>query len=394
MTATAMDSKGAPIVERHDAQPHEIPQGPESWCAKQRGPSELVQLYPTPGNSQDIRTPRCPAWDATSQFSRGCKALIDIIAIHGLGTTHASYIWKQSSEAEPKGTNWLQDPEMLPAAIPNSRIFTYEWNSGFDQNAAMKNMAEHADELLRQLYKLRTATESTGPDGETRPIIFIAACFGGLLLLKAFSQAVAEDYQSPYSLIPLQTAGAIFMGTPFSGSHAILYETCNLRMRIGEHLGKDTSQYLVSLLKSDSRELEEIVQDFRQLNSRPEFGFPVCCVYETRDADYSTSMGKVRKNLQRKMRERRGWRFGQHDRVLDKLWMELQDTMESDLSMMVVNCQSATLPEHEKLALDVKHGNLIRFPGADDPSFRKIVDLVKKMAGQASEVLRRKQNGL
>jgi hypothetical protein len=106
-------------------------------------------------------------------------------------------------------------------------------------------------------------------------------------------------------------------------------------MRIGEHLGKDTSQYLVSLLKSDSSELEEIVQDFRQLSSRPEFDFPVCCVYETRDADYSTSMGKVRKNLQRKMRERRGWRFGQNDRVLDKLWMELQDTMESDLSMMV-----------------------------------------------------------
>ncbi|CAH0039537.1 unnamed protein product [Clonostachys rhizophaga] len=388
MTVTAMDSKGAHIVERHDAQPYEVPQGPEGWYAKQGGQAELVQLYPVPEKSQTFRSTR----DTASQFPHGCKAIVDIVAIHGLGTTHASYIWKPSSEAEPRGAHWLQDPEMLPAVIPNSRIFTYEWNSGFDQNAAMKNMAEHADELLRQLYKLRTAPDSTGPDGETRPIIFIAACFGGLLLLKAFSQAVTEDHQSPYSLIPLQTAGAIFMGTPFSGSHAILYETCNLRMRIGEHLGKDTSQYLVSLLKSDSSELEEIVQDFRQLSSRPEFDFPVCCVYETRDADYSTSMGKVRKYLQRKMRERRGWRFGQNDRVLDKLWMELQDTMESDLSMMVVNCQSATLPGHEKLALDVKHGNLIRFPGADDPSFRKIADLVKKMAGQASEVLRRKKN--
>lgn len=27
----------------------------------------------------------------------------------------------------------------------------------------MKNMAEHADELLRQLYKLRAAPDSTGP---------------------------------------------------------------------------------------------------------------------------------------------------------------------------------------------------------------------------------------
>ncbi|CAG9986691.1 unnamed protein product [Clonostachys byssicola] len=387
-----MDSKGAPIMERHGAQPLEIPQGPESWDAKQRGQSELVQLYPVLKDSQNIQNLRCPARDTASQFSSGCKAIVDIIAIHGLGTTHASYIWKPTSAGEPRGAHWLQDPEMLPAAIPNSRIFTYEWNSGFDQNAAMKNMAEHADELLRQLYKLRTAPDSTGPDGETRPIIFIAACFGGLLLLKALSQAVTIDYQSPYSLIPLQTAGAIFMGTPFSGSHTILYETCNLRMRIGEHLGKDTSKYLVSLLKSDSSELEEIVQDFRQLSSRPEFDFPICCVYETRDADYSTSMGKVRKNLQRKMRERRGWRFGKNDRVLDKLWMELQDTMARDLSMMVVNCQSATLPGHEKLALDVKHGNLIRFPGADDPSFRKIADLVKRMAGEASEVLRRKQN--
>lgn len=135
------------------------------------------------------------------------------------------------------------------------------------------------------------------------------------------------------------------MGTPFLGSHATLYETCNLRIRIGEHLGKDTSQYLVSLLRSDSIELKKIVEDFKQLNSQPEFDFPVCCVYETQHADYSTSMGKVRNNLQRKIRERRGWKFGQNDRVLDKLWMELQDTMKRDLSMMV--CLKFTIPWRE-----------------------------------------------
>ncbi|CAI6089264.1 unnamed protein product [Clonostachys chloroleuca] len=387
-----MDCKGAFIVEAHNTQPDKTPQGPESWYAQQQGQSGLVQLYPKLGDHQDIQGLSHSTQDTTPQFPPVCEAIVDIIAIHGLGTTQASYIWKQSDEAEPRGINWLQDQGMLPAVVPRSRIFTYEWNSGFDQNAAIKNMAEHADELLRHLYKLRTAHDSRGLDGETRPIIFIAACFGGLLLLKALSQAMAEESQSPfpYSLIPLQTAGAIFMGTPFSGSHTALYETCNLRMRIGAHLGKDTSQYLVSLLKSDSSELKEIVENFKQLSSRSEFDFPVCCVYETRTADYSTSMGQVRNNLKKKSRERRGWKFGKNDRVLDKLWTEIQGTMDSDLSMMVVNRQSATLPGREKLALDVKHGNLIRFPGADDPSFGKIADLVTKMAEKACEVLRRK----
>uniref|UniRef100_A0A0B7KP41 Uncharacterized protein n=1 Tax=Bionectria ochroleuca TaxID=29856 RepID=A0A0B7KP41_BIOOC len=138
---------------------HEIPPGPERWYAEQ-GQAKLVQLYPVPEKPQNLRY---STWDTTSQSPDGCKAKIDVIVIHGLGTTPASYIWKPSSEAEPRGAHWLQDPEMLPAAIPNSRIFTYEWNSGFDQNAAMKSMAEHAEELLKQLYELRTAHDSTGP---------------------------------------------------------------------------------------------------------------------------------------------------------------------------------------------------------------------------------------
>lgn len=73
MTVTAMDSKGAPIVERYDAQPYEIPQGPECWYAKQGGQAELVQLYPVPEKSQTFRFTR----DTTSQFPHGCKAIVE-----------------------------------------------------------------------------------------------------------------------------------------------------------------------------------------------------------------------------------------------------------------------------------------------------------------------------
>jgi hypothetical protein len=63
---------------------------------------------------------------------------------------------------------------MLPAAIPEARIFTYDWNANYFENAPVQMLLGHADNLLAHVI---------GEQGSTsRPIIFIASCFGGLVL--------------------------------------------------------------------------------------------------------------------------------------------------------------------------------------------------------------------
>lgn len=69
--------------------------------------------------------------------------------------------------------HWLADADMLPAAVPEATIYTYDWNASFLGDAPVVTLQGHADMLL----DLVAHREPTG-----RPIIFIASCFGGLVL--------------------------------------------------------------------------------------------------------------------------------------------------------------------------------------------------------------------
>ena len=62
---------------------------------------------------------------------------------------------------------------MLPAAVPTAAIFTYDWNAQYFGNAPVETLTGHACTLLG----LIAARESNN-----RPVIFIASCFGGLIL--------------------------------------------------------------------------------------------------------------------------------------------------------------------------------------------------------------------
>lgn len=48
---------------------------------------------------------------------------------------------------------------MLPATVPDSRIFSYEWSAGFEQDATCQSMEDHAKCLLQQLIELRTGDD-------------------------------------------------------------------------------------------------------------------------------------------------------------------------------------------------------------------------------------------
>jgi len=114
---------------------------------------------------------------------------IDIIAIHGLDT-QSPKTWVAWKDGDPTSgeVHWLQDHNMLPNIIPNARIFTYDWNANFDSNPATDILLGHADGLLDRLHICRSK------DTSNRPIIFIASCFGGLLLVKV--RIPVAEYQA------------------------------------------------------------------------------------------------------------------------------------------------------------------------------------------------------
>lgn len=60
--------------------------------------------------------------------------------------------WKKDGDPDSGDVHWLRDPEMLPEIIPNSRVFTYDWNANIDEGAANNSLLGHADQLLRRLH--------------------------------------------------------------------------------------------------------------------------------------------------------------------------------------------------------------------------------------------------
>lgn len=51
--------------------------------------------------------------------------------------------------------NWLSDAAMLPAAVPNGRIFTYNWHAKFYKDAVDLTLKNHAEGLLLDIYTMR-----------------------------------------------------------------------------------------------------------------------------------------------------------------------------------------------------------------------------------------------
>ncbi|KAI1298386.1 hypothetical protein F5Y03DRAFT_270641 [Xylaria venustula] len=130
---------------------------------------DLVQQYPQPENEQ-----------ATE------RAAVDIIALHGLNA-QSPRTWeafKDGKTAESGNIFWLKDHNMLPSAIPNSRILTNDYNASYTTGASEETLTGHAVTLLYQLDVNRKKAHRSN-----RLIIFIASCFGGLLLAKALITA-------------------------------------------------------------------------------------------------------------------------------------------------------------------------------------------------------------
>jgi hypothetical protein len=67
---------------------------------------------------------------------------------------------------------------MLPAAVLEARIYTCDWDANCFEDAPVQTLLGYADNLLA-----RVAGEQASRD---RPIIFVASCFGELILAKVY----------------------------------------------------------------------------------------------------------------------------------------------------------------------------------------------------------------
>ncbi|KAI1357149.1 hypothetical protein F5Y08DRAFT_324892 [Xylaria arbuscula] len=124
----------------------------------------LVQQFPDPEDPVATRS-----------------AIVDVVALHGLrAQSPKTWIaWKDGQSAASGEVNWLQDPKMLPSKIPQARILTYDWNANYAEDASADRFQGHANALLNRLQQNRRDNERSN-----HPLVFIASCFGGLLLAK------------------------------------------------------------------------------------------------------------------------------------------------------------------------------------------------------------------
>lgn len=231
---------------------------------------------PAPGSTaQSARpTPGVRLRQVHPSPSNETKTDVDIIAIHGLDTRSPdTWIW------DPKGArvNWLEDPRMLPARFPAARIFTCDWPADlFEQpDLIQKTIDEFARLLLAGIKGRRPATNDQ--PGRDRPVVFVASCLGGIVLMKALGMASRE-----YLSVRNATRGIVFLATPFRGtSFQDVAKWAEPGLRAWASIRDKNVSNLLEKVKP-TFDLGELVRSFTALCQENDLTDHVFTFYETR----------------------------------------------------------------------------------------------------------------
>lgn len=196
---------------------------------------------------------------------------VDIFAIHGLDTKSPdTWIWKNDpKDPNGLGVNWLADKHMLPSRVGRSRIFTCDWPAELFET---RDFVEHTfEELVRLLLD-----SILGCHVEGRPILFIASCLGGIILMKALSMATSR-----YESIKLDTRAIVFLATPFRGT---AFQEVAKWAEPGLRAWAKSRGYRVTerldFAKESDPELRELIHRFTQIIKKR--NYEVSTIYETK----------------------------------------------------------------------------------------------------------------
>ncbi|KAH7124211.1 armadillo-type protein [Dactylonectria macrodidyma] len=299
---------------------------------QQTRPAGLVQVYPVDKNMNTD---------------------IDIIAIHGLDTRSPdTWIWKDRNDAK-KQVNWLQDSKMLPSIVGQARIFTCDWPADLfqDSDSTPWTVEEFARRLLAGIQNMIRPLASDG-HGKDRPILFIASCLGGIILVKAL--VMADNLQGDYTSLRKATRGIVFLATPFRGTaFQDIAAWAEPRLKAWASLRNRSVTQLLDSANGSTFALEELVRRFTQLCQDKDHPCEVFNFYET---------GKT--NLKRKFLSP---------------WLQAANPL--------VDRSSATLDiVPEPLPLKRRHVMMNKFFGPEDPDY----DVV---AGKIQTILQKIREG-
>ncbi|KAI0844594.1 hypothetical protein F5Y00DRAFT_273920 [Daldinia vernicosa] len=202
-----------------------------SWCIASTPLHTPYAVHPIFRNTEII-------------YTAGHSTLVDIIAIHGLGSNpDSAWTYRMDNGSD---IFWLRD--LLPTfeGFQNIRVAKVNHQTRWDSNAADMRLQEHASELLDHIHSLHRANPK-------RPIIFIAHSFGGILLKKALLLAKARSKD-----VATMTRGIIFLGVPHQGSNAAFLASCLSCLAYF----RGSSSTMLELMSVDGTELLDLESEF------------------------------------------------------------------------------------------------------------------------------------
>ncbi|EJT69638.1 hypothetical protein GGTG_12522 [Gaeumannomyces tritici R3-111a-1] len=319
-----------------------------TFCAEEKSQSGADHSYSTGSTRQctqrGVRLSQVHPKDKT-------ETDIDIIAIHGLDTKSPdTWSWVDRGPPE-KRVNWLQDPNMLPGRVERARIFTCDWPADLWQpsDLVQKTEEELALLLLDGIQRRPPATSKYAK--EDRPILFIASCLGGIILMKALVDA-AEKYR----YLRRATRGILFLATPFRGTSfqevAAWAERC---LKAQALIRAQEVNKLLDSLKGSTSALESLVRKFTHLCQRKD---PPCLLFNFYE------LGKT--SLPRKAFP------------LLPSWLANEK--------LLVDTSSATLDiVQDPLPLDRPHVLMNKFPSPDCLDYDRVAGQIQKMLADIRE---------
>ncbi|PTB49886.1 hypothetical protein M431DRAFT_96663 [Trichoderma harzianum CBS 226.95] len=269
---------------------------------------------------------------------------VDIIAVHGLDTRSPdTWTWRSKDRNKPD-VNWLVDRDMLPHKMKRVRIFTCNWPADLFQesDSIPWTVGEFARRLLAGIHNIRLPLAADGRDRD-RPIVFIASCLGGIILMEAL--IMANNPQSDYISIRKATRGIIFLATPFRGTaFQDIASWADPLLKTWASLGNRSVTQLLESVKGSNFYLEELVRSFTRLCQDTCDPCKVHTFYETRGT------------------------------VLPGKFLPSYFLTFFDQSKPLVNSASATLDiDSNPLPLERRHVMMNKFSGPDDLDYITVV---------------------
>ncbi|KAK0735352.1 hypothetical protein B0T21DRAFT_184724 [Apiosordaria backusii] len=264
----------------------------------------------------------------------------DIVFVHGIAAhPHGTWTHKDTK------VNWLEDKSMLPADLPKARILYFGYQSAwYGQNAVRQTVNTAADQLLNSLMgRLRENCAE-------RPIIFVAHCFGGLIVQRAFH--IAHSHRSNFPGLIDAITGLIFLGTPHSGvdGNSALSTQGDIYQAIVS-AQVNTHVETLEAMTHNNQMLHGIVQDFNTvLKNEVKVKPQIYSFYEM----YSSNVGKI-------------------------------GGMGNIPQEFVVTESSATLYGYGSTGLNANHFNMNTFENNQDANYDSVRQQIMKMAKQSRE---------